>query len=81
MKKRAIMMKMNKKVLILVVGFIFMAILNVFQYDKMKKTDLEHQKEIDSLANEIINLKASNEYLINSIVEDEVERAKDFKNE
>ena len=74
-------MKMNKKVLILVVGFIFMAILNVFQYDKMKKTDLEHQKEIDSLANEIINLKASNEYLINSIVEDEVERAKDFKNE
>ncbi len=75
------MMKMNKKVLILVVGFIFMAILNVFQYDKMKKTDLEHQKEIDSLANEIINLKASNEYLINSIVEDEVERAKDFKNE
>ena len=75
------MMKMNKKVLILVVGFISMAILNVFQYDKMKKTDLEHQKEIDSLANEIINLKASNEYLINSIVEDEVERAKDFKNE
>lgn len=54
---------------------------NVLQYDKTKKIEIEHQLEIDSLANEIVNLRSVNEFLINSIVEDEVERAKDFEAE
>ena len=70
---------MKKKVLIFIVGFLLLTILNVFQYDKIQKSNIKHQLEIDSLANEIINLKSVEEYLINSIVEGEVERAKDFE--
>ena len=79
---------MNKKVIVLIIIVVLLTVFNIFQYDKMKKTDLEHQLEIDSLAYEIVNLKdsnkfleAGNEYLLNYIVEDEVERAKDFDTE
>lgn len=70
---------MNKKVIVLIIIVVLLTVFNALQYDKMKKTDLENQLETDSLAYEIINLKAVNEYLINFIVEDEVERAKDFE--
>ena len=79
---------MNKKVFILIIIVVLLTVFNVLQYDKMRNTEIEHQLEIDSLAYEIVNLKdsnkfleAGNEYLLNYIVEDEVERAKDFEAE
>ena len=79
---------MNKKVFILIIIVVLLTVFNVLQYDKMRKTEIENQLEIDSLAYEIVNLKdsnkfleAGNEYLLNYIVEDEVERAKDFEAE
>ena len=72
---------MNKKVITLVIIVVLLTAFNLLQYDKMKKTDLEHQLEIDSLTSYLEGLEQQVDILTDFIVDDEIERAKDFEAE
>ena len=72
---------MNKKVFILIIIIVLLTVFNVLQYDKMRKIDLEHQQEIDSLTSYSERLEQQLDILTDFIVDDEIERAKDFEAE
>ena len=72
---------MNKKVFILIIIIVLLTVFNVLQYDKMRKIDLEHQQEMDSLTSYSERLEQQLEILTDFIVDDEIERAKDFEAE
>ena len=72
---------MNKKVFILIIIVVLLTVFNVLQYDKMRKTEIEHQLEIDSLTSYSERLEQQLDILTEFIVEDEFERAKDFEAE
>ena len=58
-----------------------LTVFNVLQYDKMRKTEIEHQLEIDSLTSYSERLEQQLDILTEFIVDDEFERAKDFEAE
>ena len=72
---------MNKKVFILIIIVVLLTVFNVLQYDKMRKTEIEHQLEIDSLTSYSERLEQQVDILTEFIVDDEFERAKDFEAE
>ena len=72
---------MNKKVFILIIIVVLLTVFNVLQYDKMRKTEIEHQLEIDSLTSYSERLEQQLDILTEFIVDDEFERAKDFEAE
>ena len=72
---------MNKKVFILIIIVVLLTVFNVLQYDKMRKIEIEHQLEIDSLTSYSERLEQQLDILTEFIVEDEFERAKDFEAE
>ena len=72
---------MNKKVFILIIIVVLLTVFNVLQYDKMRKTEIEHQLEIDSLTSYSERLEQQLDILTEVIVDDEFERAKDFEAE
>ena len=72
---------MNKKVFILIIIVVLLTVFNVLQYDKMRKTEIEHQLEIDSLTSYSERLEQQLDILTQFIVDDEFERAKDFEAE
>ena len=67
---------MNKKVFILIIIVVLLTVFNVLQYDKMRKTEIEHQLEIDSLTSYSERLEQQLDILTEFIVDDEFERAK-----
>ena len=72
---------MNKKVFILIIIVVLLTVFNVLKYDKMRKTEIEHQLEIDSLTSYSERLEQQLDILTEFIVDDEFERAKDFEAE
>ena len=72
---------MNKKVFILIIIVGLLTVFSVLQYDKMRKTEIEHQLEIDSLTSYSERLEQQLDILTEFIVDDEFERAKDFEAE
>ena len=72
---------MNKKVFILIIIVVLLTVFNVLQYDKMRKTEIEHQLEIDSLTSYSERLEQQLDILTEFIVDDEFERAKDLEAE
>ena len=72
---------MNKKVIALIIIVVLLTVFNVLQYDKMKKTEIEHQQEMDSLTSYSERLEQQVDILTDFIVNDEIERAKDFMGE
>ena len=72
---------MNKKVFILIIIVVLLTVFNVLQYDKMRKTEIEHQLEINSLTSYSERLEQQLDILTEFIVDDEFERAKDFEAE
>ena len=72
---------MNKKVIALIIIVVLLTVFNVLQYDKMKKTEIEHQQEMDSLTSYSERLEQQVHILTDFIVNDEIERAKDFMGE
>ena len=69
---------MNKKVITLIIIVVLLTVFNVLQYDKMRKTDLEHQLEMDSLYKYTERLETQLDILTEFIAGDEIESAKDF---
>ena len=69
---------MNKKVFILIIIIVLLTVFNVLQYDKIRKTDLEHQLEMDSLYKYTERLETQLDILTEFIAGDEIESAKDF---
>jgi len=69
---------MNKKVFILIIIILLLTAFNVLQYDKMSKTDLEHELEMDSLYKYTERLETQLDILTEFIAGDEIESAKDF---
>ena len=67
---------MNKKVFILIIIVVLLTDFNVLQYDKMRKIEIEHQWEIDSLTSYSERLEQQLDILTEFIVDDEFERAK-----
>ena len=63
---------MNKKVFILIIIVVLLTVFNVLQYDKMRKTEIEHQLEIDSLTSYSERLEQQLDILTEFIVEDEL---------
>ena len=72
---------MNKKVIALIIIVVLLTFFNVLQYDKMRKTEIEHQQEMDSLTSYSERLEQQLDILTEFIVDDEFERAKDFEAE
>ena len=72
---------MNKKVFILIIIVVLLTVFNVLQHDKMRKTEIEHQLEIDSLTSYSERLEQQLDILTEFIVDDEFERAKDLEAE
>lgn len=72
---------MNKKVIALIIIVVLLTVFNVLQYDKMKKTEIEQQQEMDSLTSYSERLEQQVHILTDFIVNDEIERAKDFMGE
>jgi len=72
---------MNKKVFILIIIILLLTAFNVLQYDKMSKTDLEHELEMDSLYKYTERLETQLDILTEFIAGDETEIAKDFEAE
>ena len=69
---------MNKKVILLIVFVLLSTMLNFYQYNKIKKSKIKHQKEMDSLTSYSEKLEEQLEILTDFIVDEEIERAKDF---
>jgi len=69
---------MNKKVITLIIIVVLLTVFNVLQYDKIRKTDLEHQLEMDSLYKYTERLETQLDILTEFIAGDEIESAKDF---
>ena len=69
---------MNKKVFILIIIILLLTAFNVLQYDKMSKTDLEHELEMDSLYKYTERLETQLDILTEFIAGDSTESAKDF---
>lgn len=72
---------MNKKVFILIIIVLLLAAFNILQYDKMSKTDLEHELEMDSLYKYTERLETQLDILTEFIAGDSTESAKDFEAE
>ena len=79
---------MNKKVFILIIIVLLLAAFNILQYDKMSKTDLEHELEMDSLYKYTERLDKYTErletqldILTEFLAGDSTESAKDFEAE
>ena len=69
---------MNKKVITLIIIVLLLTVFNVLQYDKIRKIDLEHQLEMDSLYKYTERLETQLDILTEFIAGDEIESAKDF---
>ena len=72
---------MNKKVFILIIIVLLLAAFNILQYDKMSKTDLEHELEMDSFYKYTERLETQLDILTEFIAGDSTESAKDFEAE
>ena len=69
---------MNKKVILLIVFVLLSTMFNFYQYNKIKKSKIKHQKEMDSLTSYSEKLEEQIDILTDFIVDEEIERAKDF---
>ena len=69
---------MNKKIITLIIIVLLLTVFNVLQYDKIRKIDLEHQLEMDSLYKYTERLETQLDILTEFIAGDSTESAKDF---
>lgn len=72
---------MNKKIITLIIIVLLLTVFNVLQYDKIRKIDLEHQLEMDSLYKYTERLETQLDILTEFIAGDSTESAKDFEAE
>ena len=72
---------MNKKIITLIIIVLLLTVFNVLQYDKIRKIDLEHQLEMDSLYKYTERLETQLDILTEYIAGDSTESAKDFEAE
>ena len=72
---------MNEKVIVLIIIVVLLTVFNIFQYEKTKTLNTKHQQEMDSLYKYTERLEQQVDILTDFIVDDEIERAKDFEGE
>ena len=72
---------MNEKVIVLIIIVVLLTVFNIFQYEKTKTLNTKHQQEMDSLYKYTERLEQQVDILTDFIVDDEIERAKDFLGE